>query len=113
MSAVGLSSKAIKDLCFSIAELTLIESWSKANALRMAVRLDHGSDTEEYEEVLALHIGTSNLCHWILWRDADAVYLQPLIARLRRYRSVAEAFEALAEKSLCSLTDITPACWQA
>ncbi len=113
MSAVGLSSNAVKGLCFSIAELILIESWSKANALRMVVRLDHGSDSEEYEEVLALHIGTSNLCRWILWRDASAVFLQPLIGRPRRYLSVAGAFEALAEKSLYALTDIARGCWLA
>ncbi len=113
MSAVGLPSRAIKGLCFGIAELILIESWSEANGLRMVVRLDHGSDTEEYEEVLALHVGTSNLCRWIFWRDANAVFLQPLIGRPRRYGSVAEAFEALAEKSLYPLTDTAPACWPA
>jgi hypothetical protein len=113
MFAVGLPSKAVKGLCFGIAELILIGSWSEANGLRMVVRLDHGSDTEEYEEVLALHIGTSDLCHWILWRDATAVFLQPLIGRPRRYGSVAEAFETLAEESLCPLTDIARACWPA
>jgi hypothetical protein len=113
MSIVSLPSKSVKGLSFSVAELILIRSWSEANALRMVVRLDHGSDTEEYEEVLALHIGDSDLCRWIMWRDADAVFLQPLIGRTRCYDSVAEAFEALAEKTRCVVTDIKPACWPA
>lgn len=113
MSVIRLPSKSVKGLSFSVSELILIRSWSEACALRMVVRLDHGSETEEYEEVLALHIGTSNLCRWIMWRDAKAVFLQPLIGRTRRYGSVAEAFEALAEKALGPLTDIEPAYWPA
>ncbi len=113
MSIVRLPTKSVKGISFSIAELVLIRSWSEANVLRMVVRLDHGTETEEYEEVLALHIGSSNLCRWILWRDTQSVFLQPLIGRTRRYDSVAEAFEALTEKTLCPLTDIDPACWPA
>ena len=104
-------SKHLKGLSFSVAELVLIRSWSEASRLRMVVRLDHGSDAEDYEEVLAFHPGNSPLCRWIMWRDEKNVFIQPLIGRTQRYRSVAEAFEALAVKQPVVLTDIKPARW--
>jgi hypothetical protein len=113
MSVIPLLAKAPKGLSFSVAELVLIESWSEANGLRMVVRLDHGSDAEEYEEVLALHVRDSPLCRWIMWRDAWAVILQPLIGRAERYGSAAEAFEAVAAKQPVILTDIEPMDWPA
>lgn len=103
--------KALKGLSFSIAELILIGSWSEARRLRMVVRLDHGSDVEDYEEVLAFHLGGSPLCHWIMWRDLNVVFVQPLVGRTKRYGSVAEAIEALATKRRVVLTDIKPSHW--
>ena len=113
MPVVQLPPKALKGLSFSVAELVLVHSWSEANGLRMVVRLDHGSDAEEYEEVLALHLGDSPLCRWIMWRDAHHVIIQPLIGRAQRYRSAAEAFEAVASKQPVVLTDIEPVGWPA
>jgi hypothetical protein len=113
MPVVQLSAKVLKGLSFSIAELVLIGSWAGANGLRMVVRLDHGSDAEEYEEVLALHLGDSPLCRWIMWRDAKNVIIQPLIGRTQRHGSVAEAFEAMVSKRRVILTDIEPAGWPA
>jgi hypothetical protein len=113
MPVIRLQSKALKGVSFSVPELTLIRSWSDANGLRMVVRLDHGSDTEDYEEVLAFHLGNSPLCRWIMWRGAKMVFIQPLIGRLQRYYSVAEAFEALAAKQRVVLTDIDPVRWPA
>jgi hypothetical protein len=100
-----------KGLSFKIAELTLIQNWSAENNLRMVVRLDHGTEAEAYEEVMAFHVGDSRLCRWIMWRDADSVFIQPLIGRIERYLSVAEAFEALAAKQQVVLTDIKPTSW--
>ncbi len=113
MRATQLPFKALKGLSFSVAELTLIVSWSEASGLRMVVRLDHGSDAEDYEEVLAFHLADSPLCHWIMWRDAKTVYIQPLIGRVQPYVSVAEAFEAMAAKQHVVLTDIRPGRWPA
>lgn len=113
MPAIQLPAKVLKGLSFSVAELVLIGSWSEAIGFRMVIRLDHGSDVEEYEEVLALHIGDSPLCRWIMWRDARAVIIQPLIGRARRYQSAAEAFEAVVAKQPVVLTDIEPVSWPA
>jgi hypothetical protein len=103
--------KALKGLSFSVDELILVRNWSAANCLRIVVRLDHGSDAEDFEEVLAFHTGTSPLCRWIMWRNATAVFVQPLIGRPEQYGSVAEAFEALAAKQHLVLTDIEPVRW--
>jgi hypothetical protein len=113
MPIIQLSARALKGLSFSVAELILVKSWSEANGLRMDVRLDHGSDVEDYEEVLAFHLGDSPLCHWMMWRSARSVFIQPLIGRTQRYGSAAEAFEAMASKRPVVLTDIVPAGWPA
>jgi hypothetical protein len=104
-------AKILKGLSFSPDELVLAKLWSQSNSLRMVIRLDHGSDTEEFEEVLAIHVGDSSLCRWIVWRDAIEVFVQPLIGRKEGYSSVAEAFESLAAKHPVFLTDIEAAAW--
>ncbi len=111
MPIVQLPLKRLKGLSFKISELILIKSWSEGNGLRMVVRLDHGSEAEDYEEVLAFHLGDSPLCRWIMWRNATVVFIQPLIGRTQRYGSVAEAFEAMAAKQQVVLTDIKPGRW--
>jgi hypothetical protein len=111
MDVIQLPSKTLKGLSFRVAELVLIKSWSEANGLNMVVRLDHGSDAEDYEEVLAFHLGASPLCRWIMWRNQNAVFIQPLIGRTQRYQTVAEAFEAMASKRPVVLSDIKPAGW--
>src|SRR3954453_10614761 len=113
MDVIQLPVKTLRGLSFSVAELALIKSWSEANGLHMVVRLDHGSDVEDYEEVLAFHLGDSPLCRWIMWRDARTVFIQPLIGRTQRYLSVAEGFEAMASKRSVLLTDIKPMGWPA
>ena len=113
MRVTQLPLKTLRGLSFSVAELVLIGSWSEANGFRMVVRLDHGSDAEDYEEVLAFHLADSPLCQWIMWRDAKTVFIQPLIGRVQPYVSVAEAFEALAAKQQVVLTDIKPGRWPA
>ena len=51
MRSVQSPAKALKGLSFEIADLIGIRERSEANGLRMVVRLDYGSDVEEYEEV--------------------------------------------------------------
>jgi hypothetical protein len=111
MQVIQLPRKSLKGLSFSVPELILIASWSEANELRMVVRLDHGSDAEDYEEVLAFHLGESPLCRWIMWRSARSVFIQPLIGRTQCYASVAEAFESMTTKRREVLTNINPVGW--
>jgi hypothetical protein len=111
MGNVQIYSTGLVGLSFSIAELTLVAAWAEAQGLQMRVRLDHGSETEEYEEVLALDTTWGRPRRCILWRDYEAVYVQPLIGRTRRYRSVADAIDALTQPQTIALTDVMPTGW--
>jgi hypothetical protein len=104
MHAAQRPSKVLKGLSFDIADLVLIRTRSEAHDLRMVVRLDHGSDVEEYEEVLAFHSGTSSSCQWLMWRNESAVFVRSINGRARRYLATAQAIEALVRKQRVVLT---------
>jgi hypothetical protein len=106
-----MSAGQLRGLSFGIADLILVLAWSEARGLRMVVRLDHGSETEEYEEVLAFHTESGRLCRWMLWRDAEAVFVQPLLGRTQRYGSVAEAIDALTPRQGVVVTDVMAPRW--
>ena len=95
MSVTRSPVKTLYGLSFSVPELILARIWAQANALGIEIRLDHGSDTDEFEEVLALRARNDARCLWIMWRDETAVFVQPVIGCSHRHASVAEAFEAL------------------
>jgi hypothetical protein len=103
--------KILKGLSFAVADLILIRAWSEAHAMRMVVRLDHGSDHEQYEEVLVLYPFGSPLCRWIIWQEAEAVRVQPLIGRSQRYGSVADVIEALMPPKPVAQTHIRATRW--
>jgi hypothetical protein len=87
-----------KGLAFEIADLVLIKGWADGNNFHMSVRLDHGAAVdEEYEEVIAFQTEISPLYRLIMWRNAAAVFVQPLVGRGKRYDSVADALESLAQ----------------
>jgi hypothetical protein len=111
MFAAQSASKALKGLSFSIAELTLAKAWAEARSLRLVVRLDHGACDEEYKEILAFHVAESQLCQWIVWRNREAVFVQPLIGRTRCYDSVAESIETLFPPQGILPTDIKVIHW--
>ena len=98
MRANRRPAKLLKGLSFDIADLDLIRSRSEANGLRMVVRLDHGSDVEEYEEVLVFYSGTNPPCRWLMWRNANAVFVRSTDGRARRYASAAQAINALLRR---------------
>jgi hypothetical protein len=98
MPAARRPAKLLKGLSFDIADLDIIRSRSEAHGLRMVVRLDHGSDVEEYEEVLVFYSGTSAPCRWLMWRNADAVFVRSTAGRTRRYKSAAQAISALVRR---------------
>lgn len=111
--STSLRAKVPKGLAFGIAEHLLIKSWAAAHHVRATVRLDHGVDDEEYEEAIALHPGDSRQCRLILWRDAEAVFVQPLIGYLRCYDSVFDALEFMLPTRQIILTSITATDWPA
>lgn len=111
MGNVQISTPDLRGVSFSIADLLLVRAWSEAYGVHMAVRLDHGSETEEYEEVLAFHPERGGPCRWMIWRDLEAVFLQPLPGRTRRYGCVADAMDALTPRQAVVVTDIAASQW--
>jgi hypothetical protein len=89
----GLKQKGI---AFDIADLLRARSWAGFHDWKMEIWLDHGTEDEEYEEVITFYSG--NLTGSILWRTANAVFVQPLMGRKRRYPSVAAALDGLISK---------------
>ena len=81
-------------LAFDISDLMAIIAWADRNDVRMVVRLDHGVDDEEYEEVIAFQT-KRNVCFLLLWRDENTVFAQPLPGRRMRFSSVTEALDRL------------------
>jgi hypothetical protein len=98
-------------LSFGIADLVLLQGWAEAQSLQMAVQLDHGVDGEEYEEALAFSQAGRAVCQWMMWRNEQAVFVQPLIGRRQHYAGVAEALEALTPAEVETLTDIQATHW--
>jgi hypothetical protein len=111
MFAAKCPARVLKGLSFDIPDLILIHDRSMANDLRMVVQLDYSSDVEEYEEVLAFYSGTNPQWRWMMWRNASAVFVRSIDARSRRYRSAAQAIEALVRKEQVVLTDIEATHW--
>jgi hypothetical protein len=111
MGNVQMYSTGLRGLSFSIADLLLIGAWSAARGLEMVVRLDHGSENEEYEEVIAFHTASGRPCRYIMWRDRESVFVQPLIGRTRRYPSVVDAILALAPQRAIVVSDVTARRW--
>ena len=91
-------AKMLKGLSFDVADLILIRNRSEAHGLRVVVELDHGSDVDEYEEVLAFHAETSPQCRWLMWRNENTVFVRSNEGRARRYGSVTQAIDALVRK---------------
>jgi hypothetical protein len=98
-------------IAFEIADLVLIKAWTDWHNIGMMIRLDHGAETEEYEEAIYFNTTMRPLCRLIIWRNAEAVFVQPLVGRRRQYDSVAEALESLLVKGKLTLTNITATVW--
>ena len=72
-----------------------------ARKIRWAERDERGDanfrdDDGEYEEIVAIRHKKDGLLHWLLWRSPDdAIVLQPIMGRSKRFASVSEAIETL------------------
>jgi hypothetical protein len=87
--------------------------WATFHNLTMVVRVDHGSEDEEYEEVIELGWGTRSRAHFILWTNSEAVFVQPMPGKMHRHASLAEALESLPVQHAMVLTDIAATVWPA
>ncbi len=86
--------RALKGLAFDIADLLRIQSWAAHNAVRADIRLDHGVEGEEYEEVVAFRTDATN-CFLLMWRDQNTVFAQPMPGRQQCFPSVSAALSRL------------------
>jgi hypothetical protein len=111
MENTQMYSASLRGLSFSIADLVLIRAWSEARGLTLGVRLDHGAENEEYEEVLTLYTEPGRACRFLMWRDAEGVFVQPLIGRIKRYSSVHQAIVAITPQQDVEVTDLTAPYW--
>jgi hypothetical protein len=100
-----------KGLAFEIEDLLLVKDWAELNDVRFAVRLDHGSEHEEYDEVIALQTDAQPYLSLLLWRNSQSVFVQPLIGRNLAFGSVGEALASLPVREDVVLTDITATAW--
>ncbi len=100
-----------KGLAFDIADLLLARSWASFNDSRMSVRLDHGTEEEEYEEVIDFRIGGGSASRLILWRNADAVFVQPVPGRRQGFDTISEALDSFFPNQPPELSDIVAAAW--
>jgi hypothetical protein len=89
-------------LSLEVADLVRIRKWADLNDVIVAVRLDHGIVGEEYEEVVAFHTRSSPLCRLIIWRNAESVFVQPLVGVRGQYGSVRDALASLRLTARCS-----------
>ena len=109
-----LAPRAVpKGLAFEIADLILISGWAAFHDVPMPVCLDHGADDEEYEEVIAFRTEQSPLCRLIMWRNAEAVFIQPLLGKTQRHGSVAVGLDSLLVMPAVVPTDIVAVAWPA
>jgi hypothetical protein len=89
--------RALRGLAFDIADLLRIRSWAAHNAVCMDVRLDHGVEGEEYEEVIAFRTDAT-ACSLLMWRDQNTVFAQPMPGRQQCFPSVSAALGRLYVK---------------
>jgi hypothetical protein len=106
-------SRPPKGIAFKIADLLLIGSWATFHGLGMSIRLDHGAEGEEYEELIAFRAEINPLSGLTIWRNAEAVFVQPPMGRPRQYDSIVEALENLLPERRIELTDIRSTEWPA
>jgi hypothetical protein len=100
-----------KGLAFDIADLVLAGSWASFNDARMTIRLDHGTEDEEYEEVIDFYAGCASTSRLIMWRNADAVFVQPVPGRKQLFGSLGEALDSVFPNQPPVLSDIVAAAW--
>jgi hypothetical protein len=106
----GTPTDSPKGLAFAIADLDFARGWADLHECKFLVRLDHGTDGEEYEEAIALFTGLRSHCRLIIWRNAEAVFVQPLIGCMQQYPSVSMALASIvALKPRVVLIDTTAA----
>jgi hypothetical protein len=83
------ASPSLTGISFSIDDHALISEWASKNQFKTVISLDHGSETEEYEEVIKFYFQDRFL--FFMWFDGKVVVMQPILGRAIVYTTVVEA----------------------
>jgi hypothetical protein len=95
---------------FKVPELMLLGAWSEFHGMRMAIDLAHCMDGAERDEVIVLSEQRSSL-HWMLWRSADGIVVQPMLGRERQFDTISDALESVRSTEPEELTNIHSGQW--
>jgi hypothetical protein len=89
------TTQAPTGLSFDIPDLLMVQAWADFHNLRMEIELDAATESEEYEELIGLHYGTSEYRRWMIWRSCDGIVVQPMMGRPMLFDTMAVALEVL------------------
>jgi hypothetical protein len=82
-------------LAFTISDLLLMQGWAHLHNFIMTIELDYRTNEADCEEVAAFRTGVDAPCLLLIWRNAEAVFVQPLAGRGLHYKSVSHVLESL------------------
>jgi hypothetical protein len=95
---------------FKIPDLMLLGAWSEFHDMRMAIDLAHCMDGAERDEVIVLSEQRSSL-HWMLWRSADGIVVQPMLGMECQFDTISDALESVRSTEPEELTNIHSGQW--
>jgi hypothetical protein len=82
-------------LAFSISDLLLMKEWADRHNTLMTIELDQRVDEEDCEELIKFRANVDSSCFLLIWRNAGAILVQPLVGRRLRYRSTSHLLDNL------------------
>jgi hypothetical protein len=82
-------------MAFTISDLLLVKDWADRHDISMTVELDHRVDDEDCDELIAFRTCGSASRFLLIWRDAEAIFAQPLVGRRLRFRSISHLLDNL------------------
>lgn len=88
----------IDGVAFAVPELILLTAWADFHAFSLRIELDWQVDQVAYEEVVTLRLFGSPIPHWLMWRTANSVVLQPMVGRARRFACITDLLGAICSE---------------
>ncbi len=82
-------------LSLDVADLLMVQAWAEFHDLRMTIDLDRRTATDEYEEIVTLRDAGDRTRHWMIWRSAEGIVVQPRAGRPMVFAMMASALDLL------------------
>jgi hypothetical protein len=96
-------------IAFDIADLLLIRSWCDFHDMPFVICLDQ----QQSEEIIAFQPGAGAASRLRMWRQTDAILVQPITGPAQRHTTVTDALHRLGKPARLVLTDIRANRWPA